>query len=147
MISYSISNHTFDRMGTRFAPLIDPDHFLGRSAFDIPRHKEPAVNMKATVNEFLLEVATPGFAKEDIVVEVKGDILTVKGEKSKTENIDNQDFIVYEFDTDKFERQFKLASEINPENIAAKYENGILKLNFHHLDSNAIGGGKQIVIR
>lgn len=36
MFRPKIKNHAFERMGDGFAPRIDYDHFLGRSAFDVP---------------------------------------------------------------------------------------------------------------
>jgi hypothetical protein len=40
MFRPKIKNHAFERMGDGFAPRIDYDHFLGRSAFDVPFDKE-----------------------------------------------------------------------------------------------------------
>jgi hypothetical protein len=36
MFRPKLRNHAFERMGEGFAPRIDYDHFLGRSAFDVP---------------------------------------------------------------------------------------------------------------
>ena len=41
----NIKNRAFDWMGEEFARLIDRNHFLGRSAFDIPYRKKPPVNI------------------------------------------------------------------------------------------------------
>ena len=133
MIRANLKNRTFDRMGERFAPLVNPYHFLGRSAFDIPWHitkKIPPVNLKKSDQLFEILIAIPGFAKEDIEVKVKDDILTVRGERKNLTEETNDEYVIKEFSLDSFERKFKLSAGIGHEKIKAKYENGILKLTF-----------------
>lgn len=133
MLRANIRNRAFDRMGEGFAPLIDPDHFLGRSAFDIPyrnRSKVPLVNVKLEGIVCELELAVPGYTKEEIEVMVKEDVLTIKGEKHNSEHVHDTEYIFEEFNYNSFERSFKLDSRIAHEQITAKYDNGILKLTF-----------------
>jgi HSP20 family protein len=130
----NIKNRAFDRMGERYAHVIDPDHFLGRSAFDIPwRRKKgfPPVNLKKEKELFIIEMAVPGFEKDEIEILLDDDILTVRGEKSKSEKATkDEEFILEEFDFDSFERKFKLAASVAHEKITAKYDSGILRLTF-----------------
>jgi HSP20 family protein len=128
-----ISNRAFDRMGERYARLIDPYHFLGRSAFDIPWNKDrlvPPVNIKVNGELFTLELAVPGFTKEEITVTLEDDVLTIKGEKSTKTEEKKEGFILEEFDFSSFERKFKIADTIAHEKITAKLENGVLRLTF-----------------
>lgn len=128
-----IKNRAFDRMGERYAPFIDPDHFLGRSAFDIHRKKEekiPPVNIRHDGKIFDLELAVPGFKKDEIHITVKDAILTIRGEKSKKESAAKSKYIIEEFEFDSFKRSFRLVSEVACEKINAKYKNGILTLTF-----------------
>lgn len=120
-------------MGERYAPLVDPYHFLGRSPFDTPWHldkKKPAVNLKKNGELFEMQVAVPGFAKEDIEITVKDDILTIRGHKATAAEEVRSDFVINEFNTDSFERKFKLNKGIGHEKIKAKCENGVLTLTF-----------------
>jgi HSP20 family molecular chaperone IbpA len=133
MLRANIRNRAFDRMGEGFAPLIDPNHFLGRSAFDIHYpHKDqvPPVNIKQDGKLFELELAIPGYNKSDLEVTVKDDMLTVSGEKRRSEQDNFTKYIFEEFNYSSFERSFKLDPRIAHEKITAKYENGILKLTF-----------------
>ena len=125
-----IKNRAFDRMGEEYAKLIDPNHFLGRSSFDIPYKKVPPVNIIQEGKLYETEVIVPGFTKEELDVTVKDDILTIRGEKSGTEGGRKDKYILEEFDFDTFERKFKLAHAIGHEKITAKYENGVLRLTF-----------------
>lgn len=117
-------------MGEEYAKLIDRDHFLGRSAFDIPYKKMPPVNIIQDGKLYEMEVLVPGFTKEELEVTVKDDILAIRGEKSESKGGKNDKYILEEFDFDTFERKFKLANAIGHEKITAKYENGVLRLTF-----------------
>lgn len=133
MLRPNLRNRTFDWMGESWGPLVDPHHFLGRSPFDISWHldkKKPAVNVKKNGELFEMQVAVPGFAKEDIEITVKDDILTIRGEKKTMEKETESDFVIKGFSTDSFERKFKLGKGIGHEKIKAKYENGVLTLTF-----------------
>lgn len=128
-----IKNHAFERFGEEFHPLLDSNHFLGRSSFDIPyQQSAPLANIRKDGDRFELEMAVPGFSKEEIKITLEDDILTVKGEKSRAERRPGAEFILEEFDFDSFERAFKLAPGIVHDQIAASCEHGILKLSFTH---------------
>ena len=129
----SISNRPFDRMGERFAPLVDPNHFMGRSAFDIKRHNKdvPAANVIKKGKLFELQLAVPGYAKDELDVTLKDNILVVSGKKNyPSEEVVDKEFILEEFDYDSFERCFRLSSTIAHEKIEANYDNGILRISF-----------------
>ncbi len=131
MLRPKIRNKAFDRMGENFARLIDPDHFLGRTAFDIPYRKDqPPVNIKKNGKIFELELAVPGFTKDELEIILKDGILLIRGEKSKSEHSETSKYILEEFNFNSFERSFRLAENIAKENIDAEYNNGILKLTF-----------------
>lgn len=133
MLRPNIRNRSFDRMGEKYSHLIDPYHFLGRSSFDIPwpEEKVPSVNIHRNGADFVLELAVPGFAKDDIEIIVKEDVLTIRGEKSRSEERSkDREYILEEFNTEAFERSFKLAQRIMHDQITAHYENGVLTLTF-----------------
>ncbi|HMO39622.1 MAG TPA: Hsp20/alpha crystallin family protein [Saprospiraceae bacterium] len=126
-----VKNRAFDRMGGYFAHLIDPDHFMGRTAFDIPYSKNaPPVNISKNGKIFAMEVAVPGFTKDELEVIVKNGVLTIRGEKSKSDHIERSEYILEEFNYNSFERSFRLAENIAEEGIDAVCENGMLKLTF-----------------
>ena len=80
-------------------------------------------------NEYVLEADLPGFKKEDIKLDINGDVLTVQAERhSEHEDKDKKDkYIRCERSYGLYSRQFDV-SEIDTENIKAKYEDGVLKL-------------------
>ena len=133
MLRANIRNRSFDWMGETWKRYIDPYHFLGKSAFDIPWGDKyvPSANIHRKGVDFVLDLAVPGFEKEEIEIIVKDDVLTIKGEKSHSETrLDQKDYILEEFDFDSFERSFKLAPSIVEDQIEAHYKNGVLTLVF-----------------
>lgn len=108
---------------------------LGRAFFNEPFFSEKAkivpfkTDVKKTENGFLLEAELPGFNKEEIAIDLEGDVLTIKAEKKTEEKEEKEEnFIRIERSHSTYERCFDV-SEIDTEKIDAKYENGILTLN------------------
>ena len=78
---------------------------------------------------YLLEADLPGFKKEDISVNIEGETLTIRAERS--ESTDEKDskgnYIKRERSYGSFSRSFDMTG-IRTEDVAAAYENGVLKL-------------------
>jgi len=89
----------------------------------------PSVNISETEQGYQLEIAAPGLTKEDFNVALDKDRLTISAEKSaKTENNEGK-LTRHEFNYSSFTRSFMLPKTVDKEQIAARYENGILYLN------------------
>lgn len=88
----------------------------------------PAVNIIDTMDEYKLWFAVPGLKKEDFVIDVDGNILTISCEKE--ENIEEKElkFTRKEFSYTSFSRSFTLPEEVNREKIEALYKDGVLTL-------------------
>lgn len=88
----------------------------------------PSANIKESEEAFEIELALPGFKKEDFKIEVQDKSLTVSSE-SKTENEDStENYIRKEFSFNSFSRSFRLPRTVDSEQIVAEFENGILTL-------------------
>jgi HSP20 family protein len=132
MIRPSVRNRTFDRMGERYAPLIDPYHFLGFTPFEKPsiKYVSPPAVLKRSGKLYELELAVPGFTKEEIRITVADAILRIKGEKRMKEDSKVDEYLLEEFDYCLFEREFRLVDSIAREDIKESLEKGILRLTF-----------------
>jgi len=90
----------------------------------------PAVNIKETENEFEVDMAAPGMAKDDFRIELNNSVLTISSEKqSENETKDGKNVTRREFSYQSFSRSFTLPAIVETEKITAKYENGLLKVN------------------
>ena len=90
----------------------------------------PAVNIRETNDNFVVEMAAPGMTKNDFRVELDGNTLTISSEKKdEYEEKDGERFTKREFSYQSFQRSFQLPKEVvDEEKIGAKYENGVLHL-------------------
>lgn len=89
----------------------------------------PSVNIKESNDAFEVEVAAPGFNKNDFRIELNHDLLTISSEKEiENETKDDQVFSLREFSYQSFSRSFTLPNTADSEKIGARYENGILRI-------------------
>ena len=88
----------------------------------------PAANVYETPTAYLLELNVPGRNKEDFNINLEKDLLTISFEKNETAQAEGVTTIRKEFGVKSFRRSFSLDEKIDANNITAKYENGILKL-------------------
>ena len=77
-----------------------------------------------------LDIDLPGFKKDEINVELKNGYLTISTAKGldKDQKDDNGKYIRRERYTGVCSRSFYVGTQVRPEDISAKYEDGILKL-------------------
>ncbi len=97
---------------------------------DLP--EEPAA-MKIDVTEdekaFCVKAELPGVKKEDIAVDVEGDqvYITAQVKRETVEKKDEKVLHSERYYGQQF-RSFTLGREIDPKNVAARFENGILEV-------------------
>lgn len=88
----------------------------------------PAVNIAEEPESFRIELAAPGFEKDDFKIEVESDQLRISAEKKMESNEENDRYTRREFSYTSFARQFNLPKSVNQEGLKAAYQNGILTL-------------------
>lgn len=90
----------------------------------------PAVNIRETNENFVVEMAAPGMNRNDFKVELDGNLLTIISEKQDhREEKEDEKYSRREFSYQSFHRSFQLQKEVvDAEKIEAKYENGVLHL-------------------
>ena len=90
----------------------------------------PAVNIRETAENFVVEMAAPGMKKDDFKLELDGNMLTIDSEKEdQYEEKDGEKYSRKEFSYQSFQRTFQLPKEVvDSEKIEARYENGLLIL-------------------
>lgn len=88
----------------------------------------PPVNIVEKATGYQLELAAPGLAKSDFNIKLDENILTISFEQKSTNEESSDKIIRSEFALKSFKRSFSLDEQIDVDNIAARYENGILQL-------------------
>ncbi|MBK6931027.1 MAG: Hsp20/alpha crystallin family protein [Saprospirales bacterium] len=107
------------------------DFFPDNGDFPKPMVKAitvPAVNVTENKKEYTLEVAAPGFKKEDFKLEVKNGYLLISGETKMEEAKEEEKYTRREFRFSSFTRSFALPENVREEDIQARYNDGILMI-------------------
>lgn len=97
----------------------------------------PSVNIKEDSDGFEVEMAVPGFKKEDFKIELNNSLLTIKSEKQEEKECkDDQCYTRREFSYQSFSRSFSLPVTVESDKINAQYDNGILKITLPKRDEH-----------
>ena len=106
----------------------------------------PSVNITEKEDKYCIEVSAPGFDKSDFNVVVEDGLLKISGEHRSENETDETSFVRKEFNYGSFTRQFNLKDVVDIDNIVAKYENGILRLELAKNEKSMAKNVKQIEI-
>lgn len=88
----------------------------------------PATDIYDTEEHYVFQLEIPGFTKDDLSIEFKEGILTVKGERKEEEMAEDVRFHRTERRKGSFARSFRLPKKAQIKKIDAALKNGILKL-------------------
>lgn len=115
----------FERNFNVFDPFADFDRF-----YDGRQMPSIKTDIKDNGDAFELSAELPGFNKEDISIDIDKDRLVISAEHSenKDEKDENGKYIRRERYAGVCSRSFFVGDAIRPEDISAKYEDGILRL-------------------
>jgi HSP20 family protein len=86
----------------------------------------PPVDIYETADGIVLKIELPGVNKEDVSVEVKDNVLTLKGERLLDPEIKDEHYYRKERSFGKFNRSFSLQESIRPDSIKASFKDGVL---------------------
>ncbi|NNF32461.1 MAG: Hsp20/alpha crystallin family protein [Saprospiraceae bacterium] len=89
------------------------------------RYTYPAVNVKEYDNQFIVDVAVPGYDKNDIHINLDQDHLIISSERKGEKDLN---FKIREFNYGTFNRKFRLPEDVDVENITASFKDGILSI-------------------
>jgi HSP20 family protein len=89
---------------------------------------QPAVDIYENDDAIVVKAELPGVDKKDISVDLNGDTLTLKGERTSEKEAKEDQYYRKERVYGSFERHFKLPENVNPEKINADFKDGVLKV-------------------
>ena len=111
------------------------DFFNGNKG-ELTHGWNPKVDVFEEDNQIVLKAELPGVEKDDIVIDVDGRVLTLKGERTSDKEVKKENYYRRERSLGRFHRSFTLPLETDSEKIKAEYKDGILKLNIPKPESN-----------
>ena len=108
----------------------------------------PSVNVVETENSYRVEVAAPGLEKKDFEVSIDNGFLNISARKEHEEEVQDGDkYMRREFNFTSFTRSFQLPDTVKADDIAANYENGVLKITLPKKEEAKIEAAKVIDIK
>ena len=131
------------------------DVFDSMSGFERrnPLYGKHAKNMmktdvRETESTYELDVDLPGFKKDEIKVDLKNGYLTIAAEKGIDKETENKKgrYIRRERYVGSNSRSFYVGDDVKPEDIGAKYEDGILKISLPKAEAKKLPSSGSISI-
>jgi HSP20 family protein len=101
----------------------------------MPRFKFPeltevstSVDMFEEGDELVIKAEVPGLKKEEINIDITGDVVTISGEKKSEERTERKDFYRVERSFGSFSRKLHLPLEIQVDKVKASFKEGVLEI-------------------
>ena len=90
---------------------------------------KPAANVSEDENKYNIELALPGFSKEEVSIKFEEEVLTVTAGRQPKEDVKGPKYTWNEFGfKSKYERSFQLPETVDADTISAAFMNGILNI-------------------
>ncbi len=103
----------------------------------------PPVDIYEDEHNITLKIEVPGIDEKDIDVRIENNTLTVHGERKFEKEEKEENFCRVERQYGGFTRSFTLPSSVDPGQVSADYDKGVLKIN---LAKKAEAKAKQIKV-
>ena len=112
------------------------NHLLADSFFHPSRSEDelslgtwyPMVDIYDGDDRIVIKAELPGMEKKDISVDVKDQVLTLRGERNHDNEVKEENYYRRERACGKFQRAFRLPADVNSDNIKADFKDGLLKI-------------------
>ena len=123
--SLALSN--FDRLFGPFEKLLAWPHERGNGE-DFRNWLIPAVDIKESDTGWTFYADLPGIKADDIDVHVEDHSLVISAKHSSEVSDSKEQYIYTERHSGSYQRRFTLPSTADTKTVAAKHENGVLKI-------------------
>jgi HSP20 family protein len=88
----------------------------------------PAIDMFEEGNELVIKAELAGIKREDIKLELSGNMLTISGEKQREDKVERKDYYRVEQSYGSFRRMLELPEGVKLDDIKAHYNDGLLEI-------------------
>ena len=88
----------------------------------------PAVDIYETDTDVVVKAELPGVQKEQVGVEVKDGVLTLRGERKYEKEVKEENFHRIERSYGTFQRAFSLPTTVDQDKISATMKEGVLEV-------------------
>jgi HSP20 family protein len=103
----------------------------------------PPVDVYEDEHKIVLKLEVPGLKESDLDIQLENHLLTIKGERKFEKEEKQENFHRIERRYGSFYRSFTIPNTVNPENVKAGYDAGVLRV---ELEKRAEARPKQIKV-
>ncbi len=143
----SLANQTYSPLRNMFDELLSMqswfDDVFNRSLIPNFNYNMTMADVWEEDENYYIEMALPGVDKDNVDVQVEGNVVRIKGGKKEEEKEEGRQYYLKMLET-YFEQTFTLPGEVDVEEVEAKMKNGVLKLKLPKIEQNK---PKQITIK
>jgi HSP20 family protein len=102
-----------------------PENWFRRDEMDV---SAPALDVFEDKDDVVVKAELPGIDKENIEVNLTDNLLTIKGEKKKEEEVKEENYYRCERSYGSFTRSVELPKAVHTDKVKASFKNGILEV-------------------
>ncbi len=113
-----------DRMNRLFDETVARSR--GGEPAELTGNWSPTVDVYEDAERYVLVVELPGLSKDDVQIELKENVLTLKGERKFEEQYKDQTCHRMERAYGQFIRSFSLPTQVEAGKVEAKFKDGVL---------------------
>lgn len=88
----------------------------------------PPIQLEDHDDEIVLTAELPGMRRDDIEIEIEGDLLTLRGEKKEEHKEKEGERYLYERRYGNFVRRLTLPHIVDPDRSSARFDDGVLRV-------------------
>ena len=88
----------------------------------------PAMDLIEAGEHFVLKADLPGMTEEDVNIELENNVLTISGERKTEHEEKHEGYYRLERSAGAFSRSLTLPEGIDPDALAATFDNGVLEV-------------------
>ena len=95
---------------------------------------ELTVDVYQTHSEIIIQTMVAGVKPEDLELTLARDMITIRGKREETRNIDEENYFTKELYWGRFSRTIMLPQEVEPEEAEAIEKHGLLTIKLQKVD-------------
>ena len=103
-------------------------NYMGRLAPSWDSRVVMPLDIEENEDGYVITASVPGFAPDNLTIEVEDDVLTIRAEQQGDEEQEQGDWRLRERYMGAIERKLRLGKSVNTEDIKAELEHGVLTL-------------------
>ncbi len=107
----------------------DPFFSVGRMEDDaVMGMWNPAVDLYEKDDHYMIKAELPGVDKNNVKIDLKDRLLTLSGERTYDNEVNEENYYRRERSYGKFQRAFTLPADVDSDKIKAEFKDGVLQI-------------------